>query len=393
MVIGASDEALHAISVAHGMGLSVTALDGNPAAAGLVAADKALVIDISQPDLVEAALPERPDVLLPVPIGRYLVTTGLTNDHFGLPGVTAQSARLCTDKLAFNQAMLAHGLRRYPVGVIPAGSSLAEAVWPDEYPVVVKPRFGSGSRGVMVCETATELRAHLTAVTPSGDDLLLEEFADGPEYGLDAAVVGGNLEPILLREKLITPLPYRQAVGYFSVADDSGQVTMDDVRAVMEPAVAALHLVDCLLHADLIWSGGKFFVVEISARPSGHHLHDLFTPLATGVDPVREFIKLAVPSLGIQPRFGPDHVRRLLIRFFDFENCVVTKVPDPLRLRDEYRLIAYEENCLGLRAGRVTDGPTLMSRGYFILEGDDRADLETQAERLLREFEREVIAT
>ncbi|MDR2974301.1 MAG: ATP-grasp domain-containing protein [Propionibacteriaceae bacterium] len=258
---------------------------------------------------------------------------------------------------------------------------------PPSFPVVVKPRFGSGSRAVVICETWSALQRHLGQALPADEDMLVEEFAAGVEYGMDAAVVGGRLEVILLREKIITPLPYRQAVGYYSVADsDRDALVKERANTMMQAVVEVLGFESCLLHADLLWDGASMFVVEVSARPSGHHLHDLFTPLATGVDPVREFTKFAVPSLGLGYSFQPMATRSLLIRYFDFRDGTVVSVPRLERVREDFPLVKYEEHCLGKHMDRVTDGPTLMQRGYFILEGESRAQLESDSARLLKQF-------
>ena len=112
IIIGASEEALHTIEKAHENGLFVTALDGNPSAGGLAAADKALVVDISdEKATIEAVRKENPDFVLTVPIGRYLTTIGMVNDALQLPGISRKMAEKCTDKWLFHETLAQKDLR------------------------------------------------------------------------------------------------------------------------------------------------------------------------------------------------------------------------------------------------------------------------------------------
>ena len=82
-VIGASSESVYAINKAREMGLKVTALDGDANAPGLKYADASFVVDIRDNAKLAAILDEhRPDIILPVPIGRYLISTGAMNDRY-----------------------------------------------------------------------------------------------------------------------------------------------------------------------------------------------------------------------------------------------------------------------------------------------------------------------
>ena len=111
-LIGAGEESLHTIKKAQELGVFVTALDGNPEAAGLKAADEGLAVDISREDEVLKALgQEIPDFVITGPIGRYLTTAGAVNDAFRLRGISRQSAVWCTDKYLFHEKLHAAGLR------------------------------------------------------------------------------------------------------------------------------------------------------------------------------------------------------------------------------------------------------------------------------------------
>ena len=229
-IIGASGEALHTIEMAHERKLAVTALDGNPEAEGLRAADKGLVVDISdERAVIEAVRKEQADFVLTVPIGRYLTTIGAVNDALGLPGITRRMASLCTDKYRFHQRLQERNLRKsrcYALGGADGtdpedlkerldGGSLAL-----DFPAVLKPRFGSGSRGIHMIGDREALKRILKDAERDfldGEEFVLEECAQGEEYGVDGALIRGRFYLVLLRKKENTPLPARQAVGYFSV--------------------------------------------------------------------------------------------------------------------------------------------------------------------------------
>ena len=83
-VIGASSESIYVINKAKELGLKVIALDRNPEAPGLKAADASFVVDIRDPQKVFEILDRdgnKPDVVLPVPIVTIVMLVFLIKGH------------------------------------------------------------------------------------------------------------------------------------------------------------------------------------------------------------------------------------------------------------------------------------------------------------------------
>ncbi len=395
-VIGASSESIYGINKAKELGMEVIALDGDPKAPGLTAADKSYVVDIRDPEKVLEILDsQKPDVIIPVPIGRYLTTTGYVNDAYGLTGVSAEAARLCTDKYDFHVRLSAKGLRNCELYLVPAGETCLYANELNTvYPVVVKPRFGSGSRGVEIFDSPEALQKGFLSQLPFDEDYVIETCVPGPEFGLDGAFVDGKFKLILLRGKENTPPPYRECVGYYSINQTSdNKEFFDKLRAFMQKVGETLGFRNNLIHADIIKdSNGNPFLIETSARPSGHNLHNLFTPMASGVDEVGEFLKMAVPALGKSYSFETTISRDMMIRYFDLEKVRVNYVPTADELKDNYPIVAWNCNIRpGDILGKVTNGASIMGRGYFCIQGSSRDELIKIANDILGEFETEEV--
>ena len=383
-IIGASSEALHTIKKAKEYDLTVVALDGNEKAEGLAAADEARVVNISQEkETIECIKKEEIDFVLTVPIGRYLTTIGSVNDTLNLPGIGKKQAVYCTDKLMFHNKMKEHGLRNCQCYEAVEDCDERGKIFRQiqrgklelQFPAILKPRFGSGSRGIYFVNNLEELKYGLEVTY--GESYVLEECVDGEEYGLDGAVIDGKFYLVLLRHKQNTPLPARQAVAYFSVMLEDefyGQV-----KAFMEQTVEALELQECLLHADLIRTQNGPFMIEMSARPSGHNLHNLFTPLCTGVDVAEQYIR---HRMGMEYNFVPKNTRRMMIHYFDLEGQVMY-VPnqEEVEKKLEREVVIWQCNIKeGDVLSKVSDGHSLMGRGYFVLEGENEEELKQKAE-------------
>ena len=388
VVIGASQDAIHTIQSAKDAGVHVIALDGNPNADGLRYADESVVVDISKKeDVCQQVERIKPDFVLPVPIGRYLSTTGYVNDRFRLKGISYVATKLSTDKYLFHQKLQKENLRNIQLHLVNKETEFEKLRIP--YPAIMKPRFGSGSRDVFYVTNDVEGRVAFQKINHTSEDFVLEEVVQGEEYGVDGAVINGKLQITLLRKKLLTPLPIRQAIGYFSVPKigEENQKLWMVVTEYLRKVVGVLEYDNCLIHADIIVNEKGAFVIEIAPRPSGHNLHSVFVPECTGIDIAKEYISFLMEK---ECEFEVGNIPCMLIRFFDFENGVACKVPQLEGLQRSGVCNVKRWDCrikVGDRMEKVVDGHSIVGRGFFVIEGQDEADLLRQSEWILKQFE------
>lgn len=383
IVIGASDEAIYAIKKAQSKGITVLAFDGDEHAAGLQYADEAFVVDIRDVNNIikvidEKGIQPKDMFVLPVPIGRYLISTGAFNEHYGLLGPTFKTTELCTDKWLFHETMAKSRLRNIWCKLLKEGETLDTI---DHYPVIVKPRYGAGSREVLTLSNEDDFKAFKNRL-PFDEDFIVEDEVSGCEYGIDGMVMDGEFQLILARKKLITPPPYRQCVGYLSLkkSDEKNAIIKD----YMTKLVSAIGLHTGVLHADLMLNEDGPFVIEMSARPSGHRLHNLFTPIVTGIDMISDYIDFAEHKKIERPN-KTDDANVYLIRYFDIES-EIKRVPDKEYIMKKYSPLEYECHLNVGEKVKIKDGHSLMSRGFFILKGDSEEEITQKANDILKEY-------
>lgn len=137
------------------------------------------------------------DVVIPT-VDAELLPLAVTRERFAGAGI--RLALPSEDALRGTLDKLALARRCAPVVRTPRTEPLTAAIAADSwtYPVIVKPRSGSGSRGIRAVATADELRA-----LGSDQALIVQDFLPGEEYSLDVlADADGRVVSVVPRVRL-----------------------------------------------------------------------------------------------------------------------------------------------------------------------------------------------
>jgi biotin carboxylase len=196
----------------------------------------------------------------------------------GLPGGDRRCVERCRDKYRTRAALDAEGVPQ-PRSVLVSGCEEALAVAGDiGYPVVVKPRALAGSFGVVRADSPAELREAVEFTDASGAwapdlptherNILVEEFAEGPEVSVDSVVHRGTVTPVCLARKEVGFAPYFEETGH--VVDPGDPLWSDGTLAdVVVRTHAALDFTDGVTHTEIRLTPAGPKVIEVNARIGG----------------------------------------------------------------------------------------------------------------------------
>lgn len=381
LAIGAGKEQAYVIKQAKDMGLQVIAVDGNQGN-GFTFADKSYVVDISnETEVINIAEKEKIAAVLPTPIGRYLTTVGAVNDDLRLKGISKKAASTCTDKRKTHKILIEHGIKTARQMKISAGTSIEEINESFDYPFILKPRYGAGSKGVRVIRNCEELLSYYE------EGILIEEFMTGKEYGLDGIVRNGVFHLILVREKILTDFPFRQEIGHIAPAPILDK-TLENIRVSAQKVCNAIELTDCLFHADIIVENDVIKWIELSGRPSGLHISSFMVPNVTGENYIKQQINYVIgkdEAIIIHPF---DVYNKMYLGFFSFSKIgYVTYVPDKKTIVSNDDVIDY--HC-AIKSGdyldQIKDGSALIDRGFFAITGQTMDEMRDRAQSIISKF-------
>ncbi len=313
LVLGASADQLYLIETAQQMGLSVLALDQNPASPGFALADEHAVVSTRDVEGIVTFLRTRPG---PAPIGVLTMGSDIPDvvsavaGYLGTPALSAQAAHLTTDKLAMKECLAAAGIA-VPWFREVFSTAEVEMLFAERGPLVLKPIDRSGSRGVFLLDGSSDFADLFRRAREFSycGRVLVEEFLKGPQISTESILAGSWAATPGYADRNYELLERFRP----QIMENGGWVpsAFEDRRPetsrLVERAARALGITHGVAKGDVVLTPEGPFVIEIAGRLSGGDFCAGLVPWGSGVNYVRSAVQLAIgqaPDVAdLTPRF------------------------------------------------------------------------------------------
>jgi len=194
MILGASIYQVPLIKKAKEMGLYtiVCSIEGNYP--GFAFADKVYYVNtIDKEKILEVAKEEQIDGICTTGTDVAVITIGYVCEQMGLSGISYASAQIATNKAKMKQCFFGNGVPTAAFRVVHSEQEALEAFDALRKPVVMKIVDKSGSRGIYrVDDRAQVAEVFADELKQTGKPyIVIEEFINGHEVGVDALVQNG----------------------------------------------------------------------------------------------------------------------------------------------------------------------------------------------------------
>ena len=240
-----------------------------------------MALHFDQPELaLQTVLREighRPDAVLAVD-DAGVELAALLAQHFGLPGNSAAAVRRVRDKLAFRRLLAEHEFRCPGFHHLPSGAEPRSLLPALEFPVVVKARRLSASRGVIRADDAEALERAVRwvrSIQSRADrdaealGLVIERFIPGREYALEGVLERGALTSLALFDKPdALDGPYFEETLYVTPSRLPERI-QDTIRDEVARACRVAGLTHGPIHAEMRVNDAGVWLLEVAARSIG----------------------------------------------------------------------------------------------------------------------------
>lgn len=294
-----------------------------------------------------------------------LVMMARVAEKLNLAFFSVETAECSTDKLLMKQKFQEAGIpcaRGFLLNSVDELATLKA-----DYPVIVKPRDNSGSRGVIYCTNFNEVELAVQEAlqyTKKGN-VLVEEFIDGKEYSIESLHVAGNTHVIQYTEKITTPRPYNVELGHIQPADLTN-TQKEEINSIISGIAVCMGFTNCASHTELKINSKGIYIIETSPRLGGDFITSHLVPLSSGVNMEDQLINIAMGGL-VEYKFVN---KASLISYFNFtvgHKIINTKTIDEIKERFpgvvEYKFDLKVGDSIRL----ITN--SLNRYGYFVLAG------------------------
>jgi biotin carboxylase len=225
----------------------------------------------------------------------------LVQDQLDLPGPSLPAAVLSRNKALQRGRFAARALPQ-PDHVLTDDLGAVAGWVAERLPVVVKPLSATGSLGVELVSNAADYREVCRRRGAEGT-LLVERYADGPEYSWEGLVEDGRIWFGNVTAKETTGPPGFVELVHRAAAELSGQ-TARQVARLAAGTVAALGMRTGIVHLEFRLGAAGPRLLEVAVRTPGDRLLDVLE-LTYGFSWYEMVVRLALRMPLPPPPTGP----------------------------------------------------------------------------------------
>ncbi|WP_323839568.1 ATP-grasp domain-containing protein [Photorhabdus africana] len=285
-----------------------------------------------------------------------------------IPGPSLRCSLICRDKLRTRQAVEST-LAGNVLFIKAESPAVVETfILAHHLPVVLKPRFATGSQQVTILRQPGERLPEL------GEGWMVESFAPGQEYSCETFTIEGQHHLVAVTEKLLGGVSGVVEVGHRVHA---GMTKDNALRAWIFTVLDSIGMTSGVGHIEVKREGDTFRLIECHNRPGGDRIWQL-AELATGFDMITACIHLFA---GSTVQIPIDNGRCAAITYFQFPEGEVNTFWHPFGSPPEW--VRWHEWRLseGMSIPPLTD--SFHRHGGFIVDADTLQELNQRISHVL----------
>ncbi len=202
------------------------------------------------------------------------VQLGHVRTHFGVEGMSPDTADLFRDKSRMKAALAKAGLPVARNRILTSAKDAKEFAYEVGFPMVLKPPAGMGAKSTFRMQSLADLARAMDGMNIGPDNpILAEEFLTGREFSFETITVGGEVKVASISHYMPTCLeavenPWIQWCCMLP-KDISGS-EYDGARKIGHAAIKALGLTHGMTHMEWFQRpDGTLAIGEIAGRPPG----------------------------------------------------------------------------------------------------------------------------
>ena len=293
LVVGASPLQVPLIYKLNNLGFITFSISNRPNDPGLTISSKGMNISILDFESIEKLfIDEQMDFAITCgsDLGSY--TVAHLNAKFNLTGSNTAQLINVTHKGNFNNILKKLNLNHVPFVTLSQNSDLNSIINTIEiFPVVLKPFFSSGSRGVSIVNSKEEILEKLPSTIKSSSifkGCVIQNYIEGNEVGAECLIEDYNV--VFLEFTSKKKNEFMVPIGHF-IPNVLGEITRLQVKDQIESIVTHLGIKNSPANLDIIIdNSGTPYIIDLSFRLGGNMLPDLMKE-KYGIDPYFRIIE------------------------------------------------------------------------------------------------------